>query len=42
MGADLEGITHTIMDSVRGSLELLRLEFKQESEGLPRQVRAIV
>jgi hypothetical protein len=41
-GADLEGITHTIMDSVRGSLESLRLEFKRESEGLPRQVWAVV
>jgi hypothetical protein len=27
-GADLEGITRTIMDSVWGSLESLRLEFK--------------
>jgi hypothetical protein len=27
-GADLEGITCTIMDSVRGSLESLRVEFK--------------
>jgi hypothetical protein len=41
-GADLEGITRTIMDSVRGPLESLRLEFKRESEGLPRQVRAVV
>jgi hypothetical protein len=41
-GADLEGITHTLMDSVRGSVEYLRLEFKQESEKLPRQIRAMV
>jgi hypothetical protein len=41
-GADLEGITRTIMDSVRGPLESLRLEFKRESECLPRQVRAVV
>jgi hypothetical protein len=34
-GADLEGIT-------QGSLQSLRLEFKWESKGLPRQVRAIV
>jgi hypothetical protein len=37
-GADLEGITRTLMDRVRGSVESLRLEFKQESENLPRHV----
>jgi hypothetical protein len=31
-GADLEVITRTLTDSVRGSVESLRLEFKQESE----------
>jgi hypothetical protein len=41
-GADLEGITHTIMDKVRDSLELVRLESKRESKGLPRQIRAVV
>jgi hypothetical protein len=41
-GADLEGITHTIMDNVRGTLESLRLGFREESESLPRQVRAMV
>jgi hypothetical protein len=30
-GVDLEGITRTIMDNVQGSLEPLRLEFRQES-----------
>jgi hypothetical protein len=30
--ADLEGITRTLTDSVQGSVESLRLEFKQESE----------
>jgi hypothetical protein len=30
--ADLEGITCTLTDSVQGSVESLRLEFKQESE----------
>jgi hypothetical protein len=39
-GADLEGITHTLTDSVHGSVESLRLEFKPEN--LPRQVRAMV
>jgi hypothetical protein len=28
-GADLEGITCTLTDSVKGSVESLRLEFKQ-------------
>jgi hypothetical protein len=41
-GADLEGITRTLMDSVRGSVESLRLEFKQESENVPRQVRGLI
>jgi hypothetical protein len=39
---NLEPITWTLTNSVRGSVESLRLEFKQESEKLPRQVRAIV
>jgi hypothetical protein len=34
-GADLEGITHTLMDSGKGSVESLRLEFKQESKNMP-------
>jgi hypothetical protein len=29
-GADLEGITRTITDSMRGAIESLREEFKQE------------
>jgi uncharacterized alkaline shock family protein YloU len=41
-GANLEEVTRTIMDSVHGSLESMGLEFRQEAEGLPRQVRAIV
>jgi hypothetical protein len=41
-GADLECITRTLTDSVRGSVESLRLEFKQESERLPWQIRAMV
>jgi hypothetical protein len=41
-GADLEAITRTLTDSVKGSVESLRLEFKQESEKLPRQVRAMM
>jgi hypothetical protein len=41
-GADLEVIARTLTDSVRGSVESLRLEFKQESEKMPRQVRAMV
>jgi hypothetical protein len=40
--ADLEGITRTLTDSVQGSVESLRLEFKEESERLPRQIRAMV
>jgi RecA/RadA recombinase len=40
--ADLDGITYVLIDSVRGSMESLRLEFKRESEKLPRQVRAMV
>jgi hypothetical protein len=31
-GADLEGITHTLTDSLHDSVESLKLEFKQESE----------
>jgi hypothetical protein len=31
-GTDLEGITHMLTDSVQGSVESLRLEFKQESK----------
>jgi hypothetical protein len=41
-GADLEGITRTLMDSVKGWVESLRLEFKQESEKMSRQIRAMV
>jgi uncharacterized alkaline shock family protein YloU len=41
-GADLEGITHTLTDSVKRSVESLRLEFKEESEKMPRQIRAMV
>jgi hypothetical protein len=41
-GADMEGITPALTDSVHGSVESLKLEFKQESEKMPRQVRAIV
>jgi hypothetical protein len=41
-GADLEGITRTLTDSVKGSVESLRIEFKQELEKLLRQVRAMV
>jgi hypothetical protein len=41
-GADLEGITRTLTDSVKGSVESLRLEFNQESEKMPRQIRAMV
>jgi hypothetical protein len=36
------GITCTLTDSVRGSVESLKLEFKREMERMPRQVRAIV
>jgi hypothetical protein len=35
-GVDLEGITHTHTDSVKGSMESLRLDFKQESKKMPR------
>jgi hypothetical protein len=41
-GADLEGITRTLTNSMRGSLDSLRAEFRQESERLPRQLRAMV
>jgi hypothetical protein len=40
--ADSEGITRTLTDSVHGSVESLKLEFKQESDRLLHQVRAIV
>jgi hypothetical protein len=40
--ADLEVIAQTSTDSMRGSIESLRLEFKQDSENLPGQVRAMV
>jgi hypothetical protein len=35
-GVDLEGITHTLTDSVKGPMESLRLDFKQESKKMPR------
>jgi hypothetical protein len=41
-GADLEVITRSLTDSVKGSVESLRLEFKQESKKVPRKVRAMV
>jgi hypothetical protein len=41
-GADLEGITCTLTDSVKRSVESLRLEFKEESEKMLRQIRAMV
>jgi hypothetical protein len=41
-GANLEGITCTLTDSVKGSVESLRLEFDQESEKMPRRIRAMV
>jgi hypothetical protein len=41
-GANMEGITRTLTDSVKGSMESLRLEFKQEFEKMPRQIRAMV
>jgi hypothetical protein len=41
-GADLEGLTRTLTISMWGSVQSLRLEFKQEHENLPRQVRAMV
>jgi hypothetical protein len=41
-GADLEGITRTIMDGMRGTIESLCQEFKQERDNLPRQIRATV
>jgi hypothetical protein len=40
--ADLEGITCTLTNSVRGSVESLKLEFKQELERMSCQVRAMV
>jgi hypothetical protein len=36
-GADLEGITWALIYGVRESVESLRMEFKQESEKLPRE-----
>jgi hypothetical protein len=41
-GANLEGVTRTLMDSVKGSVESLRLEFKQESKKMLQQIRAMV
>jgi hypothetical protein len=41
-GVDLEGITRTLTDSVKGTVESLRLEFKQESKKMPREIRAMV
>jgi hypothetical protein len=41
-GADLERLTRMLMDSLRGSFEFFRLECKQDTENLPRQVRAMV
>jgi uncharacterized protein YicC (UPF0701 family) len=41
-GADLEAITRMLTDSVKGSVESLRLEFKQEAKKMPRQVRSMV
>jgi hypothetical protein len=41
-GADLEGVTHALTESVKGSVESLRLELKQKSEKMPRQIRAMV
>jgi hypothetical protein len=41
-GADLEGITCTLADSVCRSVESLSLEFKQESKKMPRQIRSMV
>jgi hypothetical protein len=41
-GADLEGITCTLKNSVKGSVLSLRLEFKQESEKMSLQIRAMV
>jgi hypothetical protein len=35
-GANLEVITRTLTDSVKGAFESLRLEFKQESKKMPR------
>jgi hypothetical protein len=40
--ADLHGVTHTLMDSVKGSVESLRLEFKRESEKMLWQIRSMV
>jgi hypothetical protein len=38
-GVDLEGMTRTLRDSMQGSVESLRQEFKQEHENLLRQIR---
>jgi hypothetical protein len=42
MGPIWRGSRALCTDSVRGSTESLMLEFKQESEKMPRQVRAMV
>jgi hypothetical protein len=41
-GANLEGITWALTDGVKGSVESIRLEFKQESKKLPKQIRVMV
>jgi hypothetical protein len=41
-GADLEVITRTLTESVWGSVKSLRLEFKNEYEKMPRQIRSMV
>jgi hypothetical protein len=41
-GVDLEGVTRALTESVKGSVESLRLELKQESKKMPRQIRAMV
>jgi hypothetical protein len=41
-GADLEAVTRALTESVKGSVESLRLELKQEYEKMPRQIRAMV
>jgi hypothetical protein len=42
-GADLEGMTCTLMDSLHGSVESFKAECKQDSENaLSRQVRATI
>jgi hypothetical protein len=40
-GADLEGITRTLIDSLRSSLKSFKLEYKQDADNnLHRQMRA--